>query len=87
MKTGTFVTSDGKRLDVVTDVLWGPDRERAVVVNGVVILAPTPTRAEASARLDKRMKELIASGEAASLRQALDYAMQDDPDAAKAYRE
>jgi hypothetical protein len=87
MKTGIFVTKDGTELDVVTDVLWGPTRERAIVVNGVVVLAPTPTRAEASARIDQRMKELIASGEAANMRQAFVYAMQDDPGAAKAYCE
>jgi hypothetical protein len=52
-----------------------------------VILRPDPTRAEAGARLARRMTELLARREATTSHQALGLAMHDDPIAARVYRE
>jgi hypothetical protein len=86
MKIRKATTADGREVNVIEGVKWAKTGERGIVVDGLFIVAPTPTRAEASERLDRRMRELVASGQAVNMRQALDFAMKDDPDAAEIYR-
>jgi hypothetical protein len=85
MEMRTLVTADGREVDIITGVKWAQTGERGMIVNGLFIVAPDLSRAEASAHLGARMKELLASREASTARQALSIAMEESPDAARVY--
>jgi hypothetical protein len=72
-------------VDVIEGVRWAQTGERGIIVDGLFIVAPDPTRAEASAHLGAPMKELLASREAPTAREALRIALEESPDAARVY--
>ena len=80
-----IVTADGRKFDVVEDVKWAKTGERGILVDGLFIVAPDLTRAEAGARLGARMKELVVTREAPTVREALRIALAENPDAARVY--
>jgi hypothetical protein len=79
------VVTNGREIDVISDVRWAATGERGIIVDGLFIVAPDPSRTEASDRLGMRMRELVASREAPNMHQALARALEEDPDAARAY--
>ena len=85
MKFKQFVTADGRVVDVIEGVRWAATGEQGIIVDGLFIVAPDLTRAEGSARLGARMKELVTSREAATAREALRIALAENPDAARVY--
>jgi len=85
MKMRELVTADGRVVDVIEDVKWAKTGERGMVVDGLFIVAPDLTRAEAGARLGARMKEFVATPEAPTEREALRIALAENPAAARVY--
>jgi hypothetical protein len=85
VKIKKVLTTDGREVDVITGVRWAATGEPGIVVNGLFIAAPTPSRAEASRRLGARMRELVARREVSNHREALRIAKEEDPGAARVY--
>jgi hypothetical protein len=83
MRFRKAVTPAGREGDVIDGLRLASTGEEVVAIDGVLVVPPTPSRAQACVRIDRRMKELIASGEASSMRQAFHYALRDLPDAAR----
>ena len=85
MRFKELVTADGRVVHVIEGVRWAATGERGILVGDLFVCAPHPTLPEANARLGARMKELVASREAPTAREALRIALTEDPDAARVY--
>jgi hypothetical protein len=51
--------ADGREVDVITGVTWAETGAPGIRVDGLFIVAPIPSRAEASRRPGARMTELL----------------------------
>ena len=77
--------AEGRKADVVEGVRWAKTGEEGIIVNGLFVVAPDLTRAEAGARLGARMTELMVTREAGTAREALRVALAENPATARVY--